>query len=89
MSLEHRCRRAVDGLAVGDVADLCLAAELLREGLQTLAAAGEQDAAPAAAGEPAGDLRADATRGARDDGYSLNVRTVSTLMATVSSIGSA
>ena len=47
-----RAAVALDRLAVGDVADLVLAAELLRERAQPLLAPREQHAVPAARGEP-------------------------------------
>ena len=67
MPLEHARGDGLDGGAVGDVAGLGLAAELLRERLEAIGAAGEQDAEVAAGREQAGDLGADARRGARDD----------------------
>jgi hypothetical protein len=87
--LEDRRGDAVDGLAVADVAELPLAAELLRERPQQRLATREQDDVPAAAAQLARGRLADPRRGAGDDGYALNVRTVSTLISTVSSIGSA
>ncbi len=89
MPLEDRRRDAVDCLAVADVAELPLAAQLLRERAQQLLATSEQDDVPAAPAQLARSRLADPRRGAGDDGYALNVRTVSTLISTVSSIGSA
>ena len=89
MTLEDRRGDAVDGLAVADVAEVPLAAELLRERPQQRLATREQDDVPAAAAQLARGRLADPRRGAGDDGYALNVRTVSTLISTVSSIGSA
>ena len=68
MPLEHACGDGVDGCAVGDVADLELAAGLLGERAEAVLAAREQDAAPAAAGEAAGELGADSGGGAGHDG---------------------
>jgi len=73
MPLQHGGGAAVDGAAVGDVAELVLGAELLGERAQPLLAAGDQDAVPASCGEGAGDRLADPGRGAGDDGYALNV----------------
>ena len=89
MALQDRRGDAVDGLAIADVAELPVAAELLRERPQQLLATREQDDVPAAAAQLARGRLADPRRGAGDDGYALNVRTVSTLISTVSSIGSA
>src|SRR5205085_4836386 len=61
------CGNSLDGGAVGDIARLGLAADLLRQRLETSGSPGEQDAEVAAAGEQAGDLGADARGGARDD----------------------
>ena len=80
---------ALDAVAVGDVADLVLAADLGGNLTEPLLATREQDAAPAAGGERAGERGADAGRPAGDYGDALNVRIVSRLIATVSSIGSA
>ena len=80
---------ALDAVAVGDVADLVLAAELGRNFTESLLATREEDAAPAAGGERAGERGADPGRSAGDYGDALNVRIVSRLIATVSSIGSA
>ena len=46
--LEHRCSDALDGLAVGDVADLVLAVDLGRELAQPVLAPREQHAPPTA-----------------------------------------
>ena len=58
----------LDLLAVADVADLELAAELARELPQPSLPPREQHAQPAARGERAGDLRADAARSSGDNG---------------------
>jgi hypothetical protein len=79
----------LDLLALGHVAELVLAAELVGQRLEPLAPAGDEDAAPAALREPARDRLADARAGSGDYGDALNTRIVSTLIATVSSIGSA
>ena len=89
MPFEHARGDRFDGRAVGDVAELVLAAGLGRERAQPLLAAGEKDAVPAAAGEPPRQLGADPGGGAGEDGYALNAATVPRLIATVSSIGSA
>ena len=65
--LEHSCGDGLDGGAVGDVARLSLAAQLLRERLESIGAAREQDAEVAPRREQAGDLDADARGGARDN----------------------
>ena len=67
MPLEHARGDGLDGGAVGDVARLGLAAELLGERLEAVGASREQDAEVAAGREQARDLGADARRGARDD----------------------
>ena len=59
MPFEHARGDGVDCGAVGDVARLGLAADLLRERLEPVGAAGEQDAEVAARREQAGDLDAD------------------------------
>ena len=82
-------RHRGDGVPIGDVADLEVASELGGQRLDPLAPARDEDAAPPARGERPRSGRSDAARASRDDGYSLNVRSVSRLMATVSSIGSA
>jgi hypothetical protein len=64
----NRRGRPLDGLAVGDVAELVLAAELLGERPQPVLAAGEEDAEVAARRKGAGDRGADPARGASDDG---------------------
>ena len=65
--LEHTRGDRLDGGTVGDVAWLGLAAQLLRERLESIGAAREQDAEVAPRREQAGDLDADARGGARDD----------------------
>ena len=65
--LEHTRGNGVDGGAIGDVAGLGLATELLGERLEPIGAAGEQDAKVAPRCEQAGNLGADARGGARDD----------------------
>ena len=67
MSLEDAGGDGLDGAAVGDVARLGLAAELLGERLEPVGPAGEQDAEVAPRCEQAGDLDADPRRGPRDD----------------------
>jgi hypothetical protein len=69
MPLEHTRRDPLDRLAVGDVADLVLAVELLRQLTQPVLAAGEQHAAPAVPCESSSEGRADAARRAGDDRY--------------------
>ena len=54
MSLQDPRRDLVDLLAVGDVADLPLAADLTRQRLEPIRAPREQDAPPAAPGKLAG-----------------------------------
>ena len=75
MPLEDSRRGAVDGLTVGDVAELVLAADLLRERAQPVLAPREQHAVPAAPREEPGDLRADAGRRSRYDRYPRHMRT--------------
>ena len=65
--LEHARGDGLDGGAVGDIARLRLAAQLLGERLEAVGASREQDAEVAARREQARDLGADARRGARDD----------------------
>jgi hypothetical protein len=65
--LEHTRGNGVDSGAIGDVAGLGLASELLGERLETIGTAGEQDAEVAARCEQACDLHADARRGAGDN----------------------
>ena len=59
MTREDARGHLFDRLAVGDVAELVLAADLVRERPQALLAARQQDALPAAPGEQPRDLRAD------------------------------
>ena len=73
---------------LGDVARLCLGADLGRQLLEPLGVPGEQDAAPAARGEQSRGRGADAGRPAGYD-CDANVRRVSRLISTVSAIGSA
>jgi hypothetical protein len=80
---------ALDALTVGDVAGLVLAADLGGNLTEPLLTPREQDAAPVAGGERARERGADTRRAAGDYGDALNVRIVSRLIATVSSIGSA
>jgi hypothetical protein len=68
MPLAHRRRRSLDRFAVGDVADLGLAVELLGERAEPVLAARDEDASVAAGGESTGDRGADPARGAGDDG---------------------
>src|SRR5205823_2637294 len=68
MPLANRGRRPLHGLAVGDVAELVLAAELLGQRAEPVLAPGEEDAEVAARREGAGDRGADPARGAGDDG---------------------
>ncbi len=77
VALEDAGGRALDRVSVGDVAQLVFAADLLGERSQPVFATREEHAAPAAAREQPGDLRADAGRRARDDGYPLHARAVS------------
>jgi hypothetical protein len=60
MRLRDPARNLLDLFAVGDVALLELGAELRRDPLEPLAAAGEEHAAPASARECTGDRLADA-----------------------------
>ena len=78
--LEHGRGDALDCAAVGDVADLVLAAELLGERAQPILAAREQDAVEPASREGTRDRGADPARGAGDDRY-LQSRTVSFALA--------
>jgi hypothetical protein len=80
--------RLLDLSAVADVARLGLSVDLRGESLEPLLPAREEDAAPAAAGEQAGEGGADAAGPSGYDGDA-NVFSVLRLMATVSSIGSA
>ena len=66
--LEDACGYPLDRLAVGDVADLELAAELACERLEPLAAPGEQDAVASPRRERPRRRLADPARGAGDDG---------------------
>lgn len=68
MPATDRCGRALDRLAVGDVAELVLGAELVGQRPEPVLTAGEEDAEVPAAGQLAGDRGADAARGAGDDG---------------------
>jgi hypothetical protein len=68
MPLAYRRRDPVDRLAVADVADLELAADLLRERAQPLLAPREQDTPPAARRERARSCGADSARRPGDDG---------------------
>jgi hypothetical protein len=66
--LEHPRCGTFDGGAVGDVAELVLAADLAGERAQPLFAPREQDAVPAAWAEEAYELGADPRRRTGDDG---------------------
>jgi len=66
--------QALDRLAVADVAELVLAAQLLGERAQQLLAARDEDGQPVPLGEPAGDRLADAGTPTCDDGYAANFR---------------
>ena len=66
-----RAATVVDLRAVGDVADLPLAADLRGDALELVRAPREQDAVPAPARELARDRLADARRGSRDHRDSL------------------
>ena len=66
--LEDRRGRALDRRAVGDVAELELAAELRRERLEPLLPPRDEHAAPASPGELSRRRLADPARGAGDDG---------------------
>ena len=80
---------SLDGSAIADVARFRLTADLVRDGAQPVRAAREQDAPPPVAREAARDRGADPAGAARYDRDALNTRIVSTLIATVSAIGSA
>jgi hypothetical protein len=71
MPCQHRSGHAFDVLTASDIADLVLAPELRGERPQAVLAAGEEDDAPALAGETAGDRLADPARRAGDDGYTV------------------
>ena len=66
MPCEHASRDLVDLRAVGDVADLPLAADLARDPLELVGAPGEEHAAPAALRELARGRLPDARGGSRD-----------------------
>ena len=68
MPLAHLRGRSPDGLAVGDVAHLVLAVDLLGQGSEPFLTPREEDAEVPAPGQPAGERGADTARGARDDG---------------------
>jgi len=68
MTLEDARRDRVHGGAIGDVAELELAADLLGERAQALLATRKQHAVPAAARESARELCTDAGGRAGDDG---------------------
>jgi hypothetical protein len=61
-------RRLVDGVSVRDVAELVLAADLVRERPQSLFPAGEQNAVPTARRQQARDLGADSRRASGNNG---------------------
>jgi hypothetical protein len=69
MRLADAARDPFHLVAVGDVALLELGVELGRHTLEPLAAAGEQDAVPAAAAERVRDRSADSARPTRHDGH--------------------
>ena len=89
--LEDRRCRALDVLALGDVADLDVRAivDLGRERAEPILAPRDEDAPPAAAAQLPREGFADPARRSGDHRDPLNVRTVSRLISTVSSIGSA
>jgi hypothetical protein len=68
MPSEDAGGHGVDGLAVGDVAELHLAAELVRQCPKPLLAARDEDAVPFLAREQPRDRLADARRRAGYDG---------------------
>jgi hypothetical protein len=74
MPLRHGRAHALDRLAVTDVADLVLAAQLLGERAQQLLAARDDDRQPVPLGEPPGDRLADAGAPTCDDGDAANIR---------------
>src|SRR5262249_11252605 len=75
MAFADARRHRVDGLAVGQVAELVLAAELLGQEAQTILSARQQNAEPVPGGELARERRADAARCAGQYGY-LHTRTL-------------
>ena len=67
MSLEDAGRHRLDGVAVADVAQLDLGADLVRDRAQPVLTPCDEDAPPAFLGEQPGDRLADPGRGSRDD----------------------
>ena len=67
MPLEHARGHRLDRLAVADVAELDLAADLVGERAQPVLAPRDEDAVPPRSREQAGRRLADPGRGARDD----------------------
>ena len=67
MSLEDAGRHGLDGVAVADVAQLDLGADLVRNRAQPVLTPRDEDAPPALLGEQPGDRLADPGRGSRDD----------------------
>ena len=65
---DHAGRKRLDGVAVADVAELDLAADLVRERTQALLPARDEHAMPAAFREQAGGRLADSRRSTCDDG---------------------
>lgn len=68
MAFLHRGRCSFDSLAVGDVAHLVLASDLVREPAQPVFPPAEQDARPASSGEPPRKGGSDPGGAACDDG---------------------
>ncbi len=68
MTFLHRGRDSFDSLAVGDVANLVLASDLVREPAQRVLPSAQQDARPALVGEPSREGGSDPGSAARDDG---------------------
>jgi hypothetical protein len=75
MALAHGRSHPVHGFAVGHVAHLVLAADLLGCHPQPILTPSDEDAPPTALGEPACESRSDPGRAAGDDGY-LHTRTI-------------
>ncbi len=68
MPFEDPRRHRLDRVAVADVAQLDLAAELVRERPEPVLAPGDEHAPPPVPGEEPGGRLADARRGSGDDG---------------------
>ena len=89
MAGEHASGHRLDRIAVADVAELHLAADLVRDRAEAILAPGDEDTLPALLREQPRSRLADPRRGSGHDRDALNVLTVPRLISTVSRMSSA